>query len=75
MTKKKGDLLEWSAEITTDPDLDFQLYIEILYGEEYIGKIIKKEDGSLCLVIYEIPTSIPVDWLLLLFKKAKNELK
>ncbi|MEO0460598.1 MAG: hypothetical protein AAF219_07130 [Myxococcota bacterium] len=66
----------WTADITNDPDNDFRLYIEIMHGEEFWGRIAGGEDGELVLQVYEQrPDPVPLDWLLKLGDRAQVELK
>jgi len=65
---------EWTADITNDPDRDFDLYIEIVEGEEYRGRIQRDERGLLVLRVYRDDTEIPAEWLAALLTGASKEL-
>ena len=55
----------WSADITNDPDNDYNLYVELMEDEEYRASLFRDKSGKLQLKIYKGSGSvIPVDWLL-----------
>jgi hypothetical protein len=66
---------EWTSEITNNPDDDYNLMIEILNDDEYVGRIYK-ENSKLVLQIYETEKkiSIPYNWLLKIMISAEKEL-
>lgn len=68
---------EWTADITNNPDDDYNLIIEILNNDEYIGRIYNDNEKGMTLKIYETnkQIDIPIEWLLNLFKQAKKDLK
>jgi hypothetical protein len=72
---------KWNADITNDPDDDFNLYIELLEGEdqeseEYRGRITRNANDDLILTIYPSDSSveIPLDWLLSIVAGAEKDL-
>jgi hypothetical protein len=69
-------MAEWTAEITNDPDHDYDLYIELLEGDEYRGRIFRTTSGELALGLYEGHSAIeiPLDWLLKVAEGAKRDL-
>ena len=68
--------MTWTAEITNNPDRDYDLYIELLEGDEYKARIQRSNDGDLELIFYGGERlSIPVVWLLDVFKRASVDLK
>jgi len=67
----------WTAEITNDPDSGFELYIELLEGEEYRGRILRDpSSGEIMLMMYQSKTSatIPLRWLLSVVADAERDL-
>jgi hypothetical protein len=69
-------MAEWTAEITNDPDRHQELYIELLQGGEYRGRIVRAPTGELALFIYERNEglTIPLDWLLEVMNGARRDL-
>ncbi len=65
----------WTADITNDPDDDYNLVMEISHNNDFIGKILGK-NGNLMFQVYktEKNISIPMDWLKKLFDDAYVEL-
>ena len=67
--------MKWSAEISNDPNKDFDLYAELLGDDEYKGRIFRNETGELVLVIYgRENVQIPLRWLQSLSEKLESEL-
>ncbi len=66
----------WLAEVTNNPDDDYNLIIEILKDDEYVGRI-QKINNELIFYIYENKNgiNIPVDWLIKILDKAKTDLQ
>ena len=66
----------WTADITNDPDHDCRLYLELLEGDEYRGKITLDGAGKIELTIYECaqPVRIPGEWLMEMLAGAKADL-
>ncbi len=57
--------MSWEAFLTNDPARDFDLYVELLENDEFMGRIQRDSGGLLELVIYdEKKLRIPLDWLL-----------
>jgi hypothetical protein len=67
---------QWAAEITNNPDKDYELYVELLEDDEYRARIEKSSQEQLVLRIYntEQDVSLPVDWLVQVIAMAKKEL-
>ena len=67
---------DWTADITNDPDNDFNLVIEIMYRDTYCGRIQRNQNKQLEIIWYrkENDMIIPVDWLIDLFESAKNNI-
>jgi hypothetical protein len=67
---------QWAAEITNNPDKDYELYVELLEDDEYRARIEKSSQEQLVLRVYntEQDVSLPVDWLVQVIAMAKKEL-
>lgn len=67
---------EWTAEITNDPNSDHDLYIELLEGDEYRGRIFRNTAGELTLELYggQPAVEIPLDWLQKVAEGARRDL-
>ena len=73
---KLGDAMsKWAADITNDPDRDFQLYVELMHDEKYKGRLYMDETGTLQLRIYEEPAPIPVEWLLGIIDRFRADVR
>jgi hypothetical protein len=72
---QKSNHMEWTAEITNDPNREFELYIELLKGDQFKARIQRAPDGELELHVYGGPVSIPAEWLSDLLRRAKHDLK
>jgi hypothetical protein len=68
---------QWAAEITNNPDKDYELYIELLEDDEYRARIEISSQGQLVLRVYntEQEVSLPADWLVQVIMMAKKELR
>jgi hypothetical protein len=68
---------QWAAEITNNPDKDYELYIELLEDDEYRARIEISSQEQLVLRVYntEHDVSLPVDWLVQVIVMAKKELR
>ena len=68
---------QWAAEITNNPDKDYELYVELLEDDEYRARIEISSQEQLVLRVYntEHDVSLPVDWLLQVIVMAKKELR
>jgi hypothetical protein len=68
---------QWAAEITNNPDKDYELYVELLEDDEYKARIEKSSQEQLVLRVYntEQDVSLPVDWLVQVIAMAKKELR
>ena len=68
---------QWAAEITNNPDKDYELYIELLKDDEYRARIEISSQEQLVLRVYstEHDVSLPVDWLVQVIVMAKKELR
>ncbi len=66
---------KWTAEITNDPERDFELYLELLCDGEYVARIQRNSSGEFELSVYgERELSIPLAWLQQMSDRAKTEL-
>ena len=68
---------QWAAEITNNPDKDYELYVELLEDNEYKARIEIASQEQLVLRVYstEQDVSLPVDWLVQVIVMAKKELR
>ena len=68
---------QWAAEITNNPDKDYELYVELLEDDEYRARIEIASQEQLVLRVYntEHDVSLPVDWLVQVIVMAKKELR
>jgi hypothetical protein len=68
---------QWAAEITNNPDKDYELYVELLEDDEYRARLELSSQEQLVLRIYntEHDVSLPVDWLVQVIVMAKKELR
>ena len=68
---------QWAAEITNNPDKDYELYVELLEDDEYRARIEKSSQEQLVLRVYntEQDVSLPVDWLMQVITMAKQEMR
>lgn len=66
---------KWSANFVNDPNNDFELIVEICYGNEDIA-IIRKEKEVIKFKFYKNDENIniPFDWLFEVMKEAKETL-
>ena len=66
----------WTADITTDPDHDHQLHVELLENDAYRARLYE-EGGELKLLVYEGSTRsvIPVNWLLGIIDGFRKDLE
>jgi hypothetical protein len=68
---------KWLAEITNNPDQDFDLYIELFEGDNSRGRIILDDSrGRLMLDIYPSQqwVRIPLVWLSGIIEQAIKDL-
>ena len=68
---------QWAAEITNNPDKDYELYVELLEDDEYRARIEISSQEQPVLRVYntEHDVSLPVDWLVQVIVMAKKELR
>ena len=68
---------QWAAEITNNPDKDYELYVELLEDDEYKARIEISYQEQLVLRVYstEQDVSLPVNWLVRVIMMAKKELR
>ena len=66
---------QWTADFGNDPYDDYNLIVEILYGDEEIA-IIKQGQHELEMKWYpnKEELTIPIDWLSGLFLEAKRRM-
>jgi hypothetical protein len=67
---------QWAAEITNNPDKDYELYVELLEDDEHRARIELSSPEQLILRVYntEKDVSLPVDWLMQVITMAKQEM-
>ena len=68
---------QWVAEITNNPDKDYELYVELLEDDEHRTRIELSSPEQLILRVYntEQDVVLPVDWLVKVIAMAKKELR
>lgn len=67
--------MNWTADITNDPDREQKLYIELLEADEYRGRVYRRDDGLLVLAVYGASeTEIPLNWLTEVARGAARDL-
>ena len=68
---------QWVAEITNNPEKDYELYVELSEDDEYRARIEMSDPEHLVLKVYNIEQdfSLPVDWLLHIIAMAKKEMR
>ena len=68
---------QWAAEITNNPDKDYELYVELLEDDEHRARIELSSPEQLILRVYntEKDVSLPVDWLMQVITMAKQEMR
>lgn len=68
-------MTNWRADVANDPHDDYNLVVEISYGDTHRASIVKR-DGELVVRWYadESDVEIPADWLCEVLSKAKREL-
>ncbi len=68
---------QWTAEITNNPDKDYELYVELLEDDEHRARIEISSPEQLILRVYntEKDVSLPVDWLVQVITMAKKEMR
>ena len=67
---------QWSADYVNDPSDDYNLLVDIWYGDEHCGQI-KSSKGNFEIIWFasDQVRNIPLDWFLGLLSEAKNTLK
>jgi len=59
--------------VRDDPNRDFDLYLELLEGEEPQGQIARGDDGELYFSLFACPNvRVPLEWLLGLAERAET---
>ena len=72
---------QWAADVGNDPNDDFNIIIDILYGEKFkedhFATIKQNPEGGLSITWYPHKEElvIPLDWLLSILQGAKKELE
>ena len=68
---------QWAAEITNNPDKDYELYVELLEDDEHRARIELSSPEQLILRVYnsEKDVSLPADWLMQVITMAKQEMR
>ena len=68
---------QWAAEITNNPDKDYELYVELLEDDEHRARIELSSPEQLILRVYntEKDVSLPIDWLVQVITMAKQEMR
>ncbi len=65
--------MNWTAEITNNPQDDFEPYIELLENDEFRGRV-ERRNGTLVLVLYGADAAVPVNWLVGILNRAAEDL-
>ena len=67
---------QWAAEITNNPEKDYELYVELLEDDEYRARIEMVDAASLVLRVYHTETDVvlPVEWPVHILDLAKKEI-
>ena len=66
--------MAWTAEITNDPEHDFELHIELLEDEQYRGRVVRDGEGWMQLQVYGgTPVAMPWDWLTGVVERFRSE--
>lgn len=67
---------EWTADITNDPERDFDLCIDVYEGDVHRARIEPDGEGHLVLRVYAVPqdVSIPLQWLSGIIQRAQSEI-
>ena len=63
---------KWEADITNDPDRDYDQYVELMEDNEYRGRIERNDNGKVVLRFYGAAT-VQWDWLAGLVARYKAE--
>lgn len=68
---------QWVAEITNNPDKDYDVYVELLEDDEYKARLEMSSPEQLVLRVYNTANdvSLPVDWLVQIIDMAKKEIR
>ena len=68
---------QWAAEITNNPDKDYELYVELLEDDEHRARTELSSPEQLILRVYntEKDVFLPVDWLMQAITMAKQEMR
>ena len=53
---------KWEADLTNDPDRDYDLYVELMEGDEYRARIERNDNGEVVVRLYGA-AAVPWDWL------------
>lgn len=55
---------KWTADITNDPNRNFELYVEIMEGIHHRGRVQRNVNGEIEIVVYGASEChIPWQWL------------
>ena len=67
--------MNWTADISNDPIRNMELYIELIEGGKYRGRVQRNVAGELELTIYGTePFSVPAAWLMDILSRASVDL-
>ena len=67
-------MAKWTADVTNDPNQDFDLVVELLEDGEYRARVKRCPAGEAVLQVYEGPGfSVPLDWLRSILSGAVQE--
>ena len=66
---------QWEADFTNDPNDDYNIVVEILYGDEDVA-VIKRSDSGLVIKWYpgKGELTVPINWLSSLFAEAERRM-
>ncbi len=70
-TRLKFAMETWTSVFTNDPYRDFELYLELVEGENARGQIVRDENGDLYFIVFTCPNiRVPYKWLVSLLDRA-----
>lgn len=63
----------WWSQFANDPNRDFEVYLELLEGDDARGQIVRGSDGELYLTLLGCPeVRVPLRWLTSAVEKAAS---
>jgi len=52
----------WTADVTNDPNRNFELYIEIMEGSHHRGRVQHNVNGEMEVVVYRGASDCHIPW-------------